>query len=117
MFDRMVSMGGWVHGVAEQDIGTELPLRTDDFYDEVQIRMTWLDEVCSLNGYSVASGASKSTRSEDARSLHLPRPCLHGLLPSLSQVHAALWPGHRLQCTTEPAVVGSDRDNGQPIPT
>jgi hypothetical protein len=36
MFDRIVSMGGWVHGIDERDIGTELPLRTDDFHAEVR---------------------------------------------------------------------------------
>jgi hypothetical protein len=35
MFDRIVSMGGWVHSIDESDIGTELPLRMDDFEDEV----------------------------------------------------------------------------------
>ncbi|OJT03012.1 hypothetical protein TRAPUB_6355 [Trametes pubescens] len=31
MFDRIVSVGGWLHGVDERDIGTELPLRRIDF--------------------------------------------------------------------------------------
>ncbi|KAH9950496.1 hypothetical protein B0H21DRAFT_537444 [Amylocystis lapponica] len=31
MYDRIVSVGGWLHGVDEQDIGTELPLRSIDF--------------------------------------------------------------------------------------
>ncbi|KAI0286941.1 hypothetical protein BGY98DRAFT_942832 [Russula aff. rugulosa BPL654] len=31
LFDRIVSVGGWVHGIDERDIGTELPLRTQDF--------------------------------------------------------------------------------------
>ncbi|KAI0673525.1 hypothetical protein C8Q78DRAFT_969110 [Trametes maxima] len=31
MFDRIVSVGGWLHGVDEKDIGTELPLRRIDF--------------------------------------------------------------------------------------
>jgi hypothetical protein len=35
MFDRIVSMGGWVHGVDERDIGTEFPLRLEDFYADV----------------------------------------------------------------------------------
>jgi hypothetical protein len=35
MFDRIVSMGGWVHGIDERDIGTEFPLRTEDFHAEV----------------------------------------------------------------------------------
>lgn len=35
MFDRIVSIGGWLHGVDTQDIGTELPLRAIDFEMEV----------------------------------------------------------------------------------
>ncbi|KAI9445291.1 hypothetical protein H4582DRAFT_2108984 [Lactarius indigo] len=31
LFDRIVSVGGWVHGIDERDIGTELPLRSLDF--------------------------------------------------------------------------------------
>jgi len=31
LFDRIVSVGGWVHGIDERDIGTELPLRGQDF--------------------------------------------------------------------------------------
>lgn len=31
MFDRLVSVGGWVHAIDERDIGTELPLRHVDF--------------------------------------------------------------------------------------
>jgi len=31
VFDRIVSVGGWVHGIDERDIGTELPLRSQDF--------------------------------------------------------------------------------------
>lgn len=35
LFDRIVSVGGWVHGVDERDIGTELPLRGIDFETNV----------------------------------------------------------------------------------
>ena len=31
MFDRIASVGGWVHAIDERDIGTELPLRRIDF--------------------------------------------------------------------------------------
>ncbi|KAG6820116.1 hypothetical protein H0H93_005263 [Arthromyces matolae] len=31
LFDRIASVGGWIHAVDERDLGTELPLRTDDF--------------------------------------------------------------------------------------
>lgn len=35
MFDRIASVGGWVHAIDERDIGTELPLRRVDFENEV----------------------------------------------------------------------------------
>lgn len=35
MFDRIVSVGGWVHGMDERDIGTEFPVRGVDFAEEV----------------------------------------------------------------------------------
>ncbi|PFH54563.1 hypothetical protein AMATHDRAFT_134575 [Amanita thiersii Skay4041] len=31
IFDRITSVGGWIHSVDERDIGTEFPLRTEDF--------------------------------------------------------------------------------------
>jgi len=37
VFDRIVSVGGWLHGIDEQDIGTELPLRAVDFENETQM--------------------------------------------------------------------------------
>ncbi|KIM48115.1 hypothetical protein M413DRAFT_439826 [Hebeloma cylindrosporum] len=37
IFDRIASVGGWIHAVDERDIGTELPLRTDDFESESPI--------------------------------------------------------------------------------
>ncbi|CAL1695491.1 unnamed protein product [Somion occarium] len=37
MFDRIVSVGGWLHGVDERDIGTELPLRCYDFENDTNI--------------------------------------------------------------------------------
>jgi len=40
MFDRIVSIGGWLHGIDEQDIGTELPLRSIDFELEARCHST-----------------------------------------------------------------------------
>ena len=37
MFDRIVSVGGWLHSVDERDIGTELPLRMVDFESDVSV--------------------------------------------------------------------------------
>jgi hypothetical protein len=39
LFDRIVSVGGWVHGIDERDIGTEFPLRTQDFETNVRERV------------------------------------------------------------------------------
>lgn len=50
MFDRIASVGGWIHAVDERDLGTELPLRNEDFESEVQpkgtLNVVWL--MCSL---------------------------------------------------------------------
>ena len=35
LFDRIASVGGWIHAIDERDIGTEFPLRTQDFESEV----------------------------------------------------------------------------------
>lgn len=37
MFDRIVSVGGWIHSIDERDIGTELPLPGDVFEMEQMI--------------------------------------------------------------------------------
>ncbi|RDB28815.1 Zinc finger transcription factor YRR1 [Hypsizygus marmoreus] len=37
LFDRIASVGGWIHAVDERDLGTELPLRNEDFESEVAI--------------------------------------------------------------------------------
>ncbi|KAF9056260.1 hypothetical protein BJ165DRAFT_1336075 [Panaeolus papilionaceus] len=37
LFDRIASVGGWIHAVDERDLGTELPLRTEDFESEAPI--------------------------------------------------------------------------------
>jgi hypothetical protein len=36
IFDRIVSVGGGIHAIDERDIGTELPLRGEDFDSEVR---------------------------------------------------------------------------------
>lgn len=35
MLGRIVFVGGWLHGVDEQDAGTEFPLRSVDFEQDV----------------------------------------------------------------------------------
>ncbi|KAJ3823349.1 hypothetical protein F5880DRAFT_1482381 [Lentinula raphanica] len=36
-FDRVVSVGGWTHSIDERDIGTEFPLRHEDFVNQNQM--------------------------------------------------------------------------------
>lgn len=53
MFDRIASVGGWIHAVDERDIGTELPLRTIDFESQVCIAvrncLIYTDDVAVCN--------------------------------------------------------------------
>ncbi|KIY62449.1 hypothetical protein CYLTODRAFT_438894 [Cylindrobasidium torrendii FP15055 ss-10] len=37
VFDRIASVGGWIHAVDERDLGTELPLRNEDFESQVGV--------------------------------------------------------------------------------
>jgi len=42
VFDRIASVGGWLHAVDERDLGTELPLRNEDFESEVRTSLRGL---------------------------------------------------------------------------
>ncbi|KAI0734514.1 hypothetical protein C8Q72DRAFT_873050 [Fomitopsis betulina] len=37
MFDRIVSLGGWLHAIDEQDIGTEFPVRAEDYESDLKV--------------------------------------------------------------------------------
>ena len=53
MFDRIVSVGGWLHGVDERDIGTEFPLRRIDY--ETNVRFSCMYDVPQLTSISQAN--------------------------------------------------------------
>jgi len=36
IFDRVASIGGWMHAIDERDLGTEFPLRSADFESDVR---------------------------------------------------------------------------------
>ncbi|KAG0708958.1 hypothetical protein DFH29DRAFT_1036272 [Suillus ampliporus] len=56
IFDRIVSVGGWIHAIDERDIGTELPLRGEDF-DSEQLMPSNPQDMCA----------------EDVFTTHLPK--------------------------------------------
>ncbi|KAG1755187.1 uncharacterized protein EDB91DRAFT_278719 [Suillus paluster] len=56
IFDRIVSVGGWIHAIDERDIGTELPLRGEDF-DSEQLMPSNPQDMCT----------------EDVFTTHLPK--------------------------------------------
>ena len=47
VFDRIASVGGWLHAIDERDLGTEFPLRSQDFEEEVCRLLRFAD--CQLN--------------------------------------------------------------------
>jgi hypothetical protein len=61
LFDRIVSVGGWVHGIDERDIGTELPLRTQDFETNVRERVP-----TSRSAYLISFAASYCRQSPES---------------------------------------------------
>lgn len=68
LFDRIVSVGGWVHGIDERDIGTELPLRTQDFETNVRERVPTLRSTYLIS--FAASHSRQSPESVHPRRLH-----------------------------------------------
>jgi hypothetical protein len=62
MFDRITSVGGWIHAVDERDLGTELPLRTADFESEVGFQIL-LPPGLSISIFAIGSDAQQPPRS------------------------------------------------------
>lgn len=100
MFDRIASVGGWIHAVDERDLGTELPLRTKDFESEVKISIYFssdasneyhfvslqsqaIRKICAPPPFSLVT--PHSTRIPSSFSLKLSC-CLGGLLISMFEV-------------------------------
>lgn len=62
VFDRLVSVGGWLHGIDERDIGTELPLRAIDFQSEVCLQLLMIPAFQYV--FSSVHDAKQSARPE-----------------------------------------------------
>jgi Fungal specific transcription factor domain len=85
LFDRIVSVGGWVHSIDERDIGTELPLRSQDFENNVS-ECVKIEASIRLIVF-VAIHARQSAESVNPRRLHLSSSRVHGLIPAAHQGH------------------------------
>jgi hypothetical protein len=76
VFDRIVSVGGWVHGIDERDIGTEFPLRSLDFETNVRY-CNFTAGALSLNRVTAASHARQPSKSVHRGRLHEPSGNVH----------------------------------------
>ena len=80
MFDRIASVGGWIHAVDERDLGTELPLRTKDFESEVEFSISSFD---TFDEYYFVRIQSQATR----------KICVHLtfslVIPHSTQIHSS----------------------------
>lgn len=104
MFDRIVSVGGWLHGVDERDIGTEFPLRGVDFERNVRPSFLWLLD--TLSHSLVVGRVRQSTGPRDERCIHSSSACLHRFLFTFPQSGYAFWTGHGLQHADQPQIEG-----------
>ena len=76
MFDRIASVGGWIHAVDERDLGTELPLRTEDFEAEVDFSIiTFFDAY--PDAISLVSNPKQPARSVLPCCFHLSPATVH----------------------------------------
>jgi hypothetical protein len=82
MFDRVVSVGGWLHSVDERDIGTEFPLRSMDFEQGVSTMLT----IKRLYPHTtVVQYYRQPTRFGYEGCLPSTPPCLHRLISALPE--------------------------------
>lgn len=79
MFDRIVSVGGWLHSVDERDIGTELPLTSANYEAGV----------CSL----ICVQFTKLTLGHRVRCLRIHKLCIQKIctptIPSTTPIHSS----------------------------
>jgi hypothetical protein len=89
IFDRIASVGGWIHAVDERDIGTEFPLRNDDFDSEVGEQYPL---ICLhfTKGLSAAAYSQQSSRPQHEGCLCQPSSSLHRLLLAVDKGRHAL---------------------------
>ena len=96
LFDRIASVGGWVHAVDERDIGTELPLRRVDFEHDVGFWEFGWGTAERLRHFP-DQRAVKSTRTVHRKRFHPPPATIHRLIHSFLEVGHDIWESHRLQ--------------------
>lgn len=89
LFDRIASVGGWIHAVDERDLGTELPLRTEDFESEVSelYRRLQATHPFRLSGRH----SQQPSRFVFNRRLHAASTAIHGLVPTSYQSCDVIW--------------------------
>ena len=90
MFDRIASVGGWIHAVDERDLGTELPLRTKDFESDVET-LFFLLLMLLTNVILSVSNPKQPARSVFPRRFHSSSPTVHGFIPPFHQSCHAVW--------------------------
>lgn len=74
IFDRIASVGGWIHAIDERDIGTELPLRMEDFESDVRIKKAIINPLVHL---FVDSCPEQHTRHFYYRCFYSPSASVH----------------------------------------
>ena len=94
VFDRIASVGGWIHAVDERDLGTELPLRTEDFNLEVNIMLYRFGTFLTVFS---ASCPEQSAGSGYSRCLYPTPSSIHRLFPSSHKGSDDVREGHGLQ--------------------
>lgn len=72
MFDRIVSVGGWLHGVDERDVGTEFPLRSVDFEQDVRTLFPFARLLYLKSNQSQIAGNPQDLATKDVFIRHPP---------------------------------------------
>ena len=91
IFDRIASVGGWIHAVDARDLGTELPLRTEDFESEVEIFASSNFLKLMMN---TVSSSKQPARSVLPLRFHSSPDTVHRFIPPSHQSYHAVWESH-----------------------
>lgn len=88
IFDRIASVAGWIHAIDERDIGTELPLRMEDFESDVSVESC--DKI-RFDHLFLGACSKQHTRHFDHRSFYLSSASVHRPVFTPSQSRNAVW--------------------------
>ena len=113
LFDRIASVGGWVHSIDERDIATELPLRAEDFESGVCVNVQNRPSILKL--IFPGSDTKQFTRHLPSGPFYSTPTPVYRLLSAPPQSCDDVRPGHGFQCSRQSTSNLSPKQESEPV--